>query len=137
MHRLAGTIPALGAAAIALAIGVSYLSIIAGQGDLCAPVAWLVAAYILGAGGLAIATLVLRSRRTSCLAAAAGMLTFVGIAGMFTIGLPLLLAAGLATIAAVRASRIEHASVAAAAGLAGLLMLAGTGALIGLIALTR
>lgn len=130
MRVRAGTLPALGAGAIAFVIGAYYLSVIAEQGDLSAPRVWLVAGYIFAGGGLTMASLVGSQRRAYWLAAAAGMLTFIGAIGVFTIGAPLLIAGGLATIAAGRAAPAAGASRATALAVALLVVLAGAGGLL-------
>jgi len=92
------SVPLLVAAAIAFAVAPWYVSLIASQSrdDLLAPRVWLVALYILGGGVLAAFSALARGQRGSTSAAACGALVFVGVIGLFSIGMPLLLAGVLA-----------------------------------------
>lgn len=93
-----GSVPLLVAAATAFAVAPWYVFLIASQGrdDLLAPRVWFVALYILGGGVLAAFGALARRQRGYTSAAACGALVFVGGIGLFSIGMPLLLASVLA-----------------------------------------
>jgi hypothetical protein len=149
MNRLrAGTFPALVAGAISLAIGFYYVALIASQGSgpgycsLCEPGVWFIAGIMFGGGILACASALMPSGRTYALAAAAGMLTFIALLVVLSsIGLiagpPMLLAAGLTSVAAARAARREGTSKATAFAVALLLLLLGIGGEFATIAMGR
>lgn len=128
-------LPALVAAALAAATDVAYLAIVRAERT-----AWISArvAFVAGFIGLAAALALLGAagdprRRTLALGAASGMLLSAGLVGIFSIGLPLLLAA----LPAARAWRVAARHAPRAATLASLALAACCPAvLVGGIALT-
>ena len=94
------------AAALAAATDVLYLRLIASQGDsLTNGVVVVVATLVATCAVLAVVGAVHADPavRVSLLAAAASFLLVLGMIGIFSIGLPLLVAAGLALAGALRA----------------------------------
>ena len=91
-------------------------------------------------GVLALASAAMPSGRAWALAAAAGMQTFIALLvllssiGLF-VGPPMLLAAGLTSVATARASRLEGTRTATAFAVAVLLLLVGVGGELATIAL--
>ncbi|HXF73608.1 MAG TPA: hypothetical protein VNO79_13500, partial [Actinomycetota bacterium] len=112
------------AAGLAAATDVAYLAIIRAQGTawISARVAF-VACFIASGAVLALvgATGVDPGRRTLALGAATGVLVSAGLVGIFSIGLPLLLAAvpaGWAWRAVARGGGVARRTVLASLGLA-------------------
>ena len=91
---------AVGAAVAATAMAGAYRSVVEGQGN--DPATWVLVILLAGALlALAGAPIELR-HRVPVLLAATGLLGVVGLLGILTIGLPVLAAAGLALVAALR-----------------------------------
>lgn len=143
----AGTLPALAAAPIAFFAAANYLTVIfAQQRDLThMPIelgVWFIAGYAIAGGALAAISAVLPGGRAYVLAAAAGMILFIGMIGTvsslaFTFGMPLLAATVLVSVAAARARWIEGTSKAAAFATALLMYVVGVGGYIATIVLPR
>lgn len=144
---VAEIIPAILAAVIALAGVTEYLAVIFAQGRELAPMrvelgVWFIAGYAAAGGVLAAASIGMPRGRAYALAAAAGMIAFIGTIGMvsslaLTFGLPLLAAAALAGVASARARTIEGTSKAAALATALLAYLGGLGGYFAAFALGR
>ncbi len=102
--RRPGVILASIAAGIAFAMDVVYLIVIRNQGDGMGIRVLVVASLIAAAGACAAGAARSASpdRRLVLMSGAAGGLISLGILGMFSIGLPLLIAGVLATIGAAR-----------------------------------
>jgi hypothetical protein len=94
------------AAVVALGMTGVYLAVIAEQGD-GDPAPWYLALLVLGSGAAAYAAVRSAPHARVVLAAAAGMLGVAGLLGILTIGLPILLAAGLCVLSLVRQPRTE------------------------------
>jgi|SRR4051794_16918391 hypothetical protein len=89
------------AALVAIAMTAVYRGLIESQGDE-SPLWWVQAALVLAAL-LALAGAPTGNRRRGpVLLAATGLLGVIGLLGILTIGLPVLLAAGLTLVAALR-----------------------------------
>ncbi|MSQ29991.1 MAG: hypothetical protein EXR68_05850 [Dehalococcoidia bacterium] len=144
-----GTIPALVAAPIAFAAAAHYLSVIfARHRDVPPPPmpvevgVWFIAGYAIAGGVLAVTAVTLPRGRAYVLAAAAGMIAFIGMLGTvsslsLTFGLSLLLAACLTGVATVRAWRFEGAGKAAMFATALLMYLVGIGGYAATVVLPR
>jgi hypothetical protein len=137
MKMRAGTLPALVAGAIAIAVGTLYVSIIMSQSppgscSLCEPGVWLIAGYMFAGGALAVASVAAGGARGYLLAAASGAMLFVTaitlISSLMLIGgLPMLLALGLVVRATILEVRAGGTNKASAFALALLLFLGGGG----------
>lgn len=107
MRRDRSSALGLSAAAVAVATGAAYLRVIASQGEAdwerVAAVASLIGAGALAAG---IGTRLQGLSRAVTLSVAGTDLLVMGLLGIFSVGLPLLLASGLALAAAVRSAAI-------------------------------
>jgi hypothetical protein len=97
------------AAVLALVMAVSYVSIMAEQGD--RPAAWFLAALVMGATAAAYGAYRGAPHRRVVLLAAALELSAAGVLAILSVGLPILLAGMLCLVAAVRSA--PHASAAA------------------------
>jgi hypothetical protein len=96
---------AAAAAVIAVAMIAVYLAVLVQQeGD---PALWYLALLVLGAGAAAYGAVRSGARRRAVLGAAALLLGVAGLLGILTIGLPILLAAGLCVVALVRRPRAD------------------------------
>lgn len=94
------------ACAICVVMAVVYVLVIRAQGD--SSPAWWVLAMLLGAAVLAGVAAPRRApRRTVLLVVAGCLLVPLGILGILSIGLPILVAGALAILAAAR-SRFDH-----------------------------
>lgn len=91
---------AVAAGVIAVLMTWAYVAIMHSQGD--QPLAWVVAALLLGGGSAAYGAGRRLPRRQVALAAATGVLGILGLLAILSIGLPILVAAGLAMVALVR-----------------------------------
>ncbi len=101
---ITGRVWAWVSAGLALVMTLTYVGIIAAQGDdSFGDVAWWAALMLMGAGA-ALAAAVARNPRTawSCAVAAAVVLGALGLVSILTIGLGFLLAAAAAAAAVVR-----------------------------------
>jgi hypothetical protein len=91
----------VGAALVALAMAWVYLSVVRGQGN--DPAVWVVV-VLVGAGiGAGYASLRGTPARRVVLATCAAALAVLGLLAILSVGLPILLAAVLCLLAAVRA----------------------------------
>ncbi|MGN6574827.1 MAG: hypothetical protein ACTHKG_03995 [Nocardioides sp.] len=89
----------LAAAVLAAAMAVVYVRLTGEQGD--APLWWVPAVLLVGAGGAVYGSVSTGVRRTTALAA--GVLLFLlGVLAILTIGLPILLSGALCLVAALR-----------------------------------
>jgi hypothetical protein len=104
--RAPGASFAIAAAIIAVVVDALYLAIIFSQEPIEAGRTVFVAAFILGSAVCALgAAFGPAAARPVLAAAASGGLVTLGILGMFSIGLPLLVAGALAIVAWVRVAR--------------------------------
>jgi hypothetical protein len=104
--RAPGASLAIAAAIIAVVVDGLYLAIIVGQGSIEWARTIVVAAFIFGSAVCALGVAFGPAAARPVLAAAAsGGLVTLGILGMFSIGLPLLVAGALAVVAWVRVAR--------------------------------
>jgi hypothetical protein len=111
------------AGSIALADGVIYLMLIQRQGD-SSPVPWVFPAIVLGALAAGAGWIVSPGRVASILlGSSAAVFLVLGVLGIFSIGLPLLLAAAFSAVGVQQAGRN-----ATSTGTRGPLVLAGVGA---------
>ncbi len=92
------------AAVLALAGLVAYLVVIAEQGDE-GPAVWFVVGLVAGIAAAAYGAVVAAPRRRAALLGAGIVLGVLGLLGILTIGLPILLAGALALGAALRTPR--------------------------------
>jgi hypothetical protein len=123
-----GTIPFAVAASMATAVGVLYLQVIGSQGDLDAVVVWFFAVLVFG---VALATLVAAfvaaaAFRVYLGVSATALLVLAGILGVFTIGMPLLVAGVFTLVGTIRAWPRSEASPAVAAVVALLTLIAAS-----------
>lgn len=86
------------AAVIAAAMAVAYVAVIDAQGD-STPLWWVLVALAGGAVLCVIGAPARASYRLPVLLVAAGLLAVLGLLAILSIGLPILLAAGLAALA--------------------------------------
>lgn len=91
---------AMAGAAIAVVMTVIYISLVNSQGE--TPAAWVVLMLLLGAAGAAFGAQGGRGSLTA-LWMAASTLGLLGLFAILSIGLPILVAAALCTVSAVRA----------------------------------
>jgi len=115
-----GALPAASAALIVVVDDAAYLALIAGQGTGMGGRVVFVATLLLAMAGLAVAGVRRQNRaaRTVLLSVVATWGLVVGILGIFSIGLPLLVAAGLVVYALVLGEVSQRAIlVGVAAGL--------------------
>ena len=100
-----GTIPFAVAACMATAVGLLYLQVIASQSDLDAAIVWFFAALIFGvvAATLTAAFVASAALRVYLGVGATALLLFAGVLGIFTIGMPLLVAGVFTLVGTVRA----------------------------------
>lgn len=89
------------AALVAIAMTAVYRGLIESQGD-DSPLWWVQAALVLAALLALAGTPTGSPRRGPVLLAATGLLGVIGVLGILTIGLPILFAAALALVAALR-----------------------------------
>ena len=92
---------AVGAAALAVAMTAVYRSVIDAQGD-GSPLWWVQAALLVGAFLALVGAPTRNRRRVPVLLVAAGLLGVLGLLAILSIGFPILVAAGLAFLAALR-----------------------------------
>jgi hypothetical protein len=93
---------ALVVAAVPLGMGLLYVRIIHSQGN--DPLPWVLLVLGLATALAFYASTPLASRSPLPIAVAAGLLVVMGVLGIFSIGLPLLVAGAVATAVAVRRS---------------------------------
>ena len=93
------------AAAIALAMTALYLGIMRSEGD--SPVAWFLVALVGGALAAAYGADRRSPRRPTVLFLGGLVLSVIGLLGVFSIGLPILVAGVLTVTAGVRSLRQE------------------------------
>jgi hypothetical protein len=103
---------------MATAVGALYLQVIGSQGDLDEVVVWYVAALIFGAAVACVVAAFFTSGtvRVYTGTAVSVLLAFVGLLGIFTIGMPLLIAGAFAVAGTARAARHADARAVVAAG---------------------
>lgn len=89
--------------AIVLVVAGIYVGIMGAQGD--TPAGWFLAALLLGAVAAGYGANRARPRRGAALALAAAVLAAMGWLALLSIGFPLLVAAALCLVAAVRQGR--------------------------------
>jgi hypothetical protein len=110
----------LAAAATIIVVGVFvlYLVLITGQGDLGVARVWFVALMLTAVAGCCLVAAVMRDDRIRPVAAwtGAGGLLSLGVLGIFSIGLPLLVAGILMVVAALRIGVAKGGGGPAAAG---------------------
>jgi hypothetical protein len=109
--------PGITAAGLSSLTVAAYLNLIASQGESDWDVVWCIAALILvGTVAAAVGATVFGGRaRMMLLSLAAADHLVLGAIGIFSIGLPLLVAAGFSLAGAVRTAAPGHAGVALAA----------------------
>jgi D-alanyl-lipoteichoic acid acyltransferase DltB (MBOAT superfamily) len=109
---------AVAAVAIVVCMFVLYLVLIAGQGDLGVGRVWFVALMLTAAAACCLVAAVVRDDRIRPVAAwtGAGGLLSLGVLGIFSIGLPLLVAGILMVVAALRIGVTKGGGAPAAAG---------------------
>ncbi len=113
-----GMWPAVAAVVIVASDFVLYLVLIAGQGDLGRTRVWIVALMLAAVAACCLVAAVMRDDRVRPVAAwtGAGGLLSLGVLGIFSIGLPLLVAGILMVVAALRIGVPKGGGAAAAAG---------------------
>jgi drug/metabolite transporter (DMT)-like permease len=92
---------AVGAAVVAVSMTAVYRGLVESQGDE-SPLWWVQAALVLAALLALAGAPTGNPRRGPVLLAATGLLAIIGLLGILTIGLPILCAAALTFVAAVR-----------------------------------
>ena len=92
----------VGAAVVAAAMTVVYRGVVEGQGMGEEPALWVQVLLVAGALLALAGTPTRLRRRVPLLLAATGLLGVVGVLGILSIGLPILVAAGLTFLAALR-----------------------------------
>jgi hypothetical protein len=95
----------VGAAVVATAMIPVYRSIIDAQGD-DSPLWWVQAVLLVGAVLALVGAPTANPRRTPILVAATGLLGVLGLLAILSIGFPILLAAGLTFLAALRGTAV-------------------------------
>jgi hypothetical protein len=115
---VAGCVPAWIAAMIAMSTGVLYIVIIVKQGPpyeapLVATVALLIAGFAVAAAIAGSTSRTLRTRKTCATMATCGLFV-LGFLGIFSIGLPLLIAGGCAATALIKLTHAARSPVAGA-----------------------
>src|SRR3954470_5768750 len=93
---------ALLVAAVPLGMGILYIRIVHSQGN--DPLAWVLLVLGLATALAFYASTPFASRSPVAMAVAAGLLVVMGVLGIFSIGLPLLIAGAVATAVALRRS---------------------------------
>ena len=113
-----GMWPAVAAVVIVACDFVLYLVLIAGQGDLGRTRVWFVALMLTAVVAGCLVAAMMRDDRVRPVAAwtSAGGLLSLGVLGIFSIGLPLLVAGILMVVAALRIGVPKGGGAAAAAG---------------------
>jgi len=112
-----GALPAAYATLIVVVDDIAYLALVAGQGTGLGGRVVFVATLLLAAAGMIMAGVQQRNRvvRTLLLSAVATWGLVIGVVGIFSIGLPLLVAAGLVIYALVTGGVSQRALIAGVA----------------------
>jgi len=113
-----GVWPAVAAVVIVASDFVLYLALISGQGDLGRTRVWFVALMLAAMAACCLVAALMRDDRVRPVAAwtGAGGLLSLGVLGIFSIGLPLLVAGILMVVAALRIGVAQSGGARAAAG---------------------
>jgi len=107
MSRVRLDLVALVGAVLALVMVVGYLAIMRQESD--RPVAWFLAALILGAAAAGYGTITAAPYRGAALLLAGVVLAAVGVLAILSIGFPILLAGALCLVSAARSARPRSA----------------------------